>query len=101
MLQIAQPNSRVCCNALCDRAIKNITYALVSRENVFYLCDKLNNRIMKYLDLIEFTAKCRKETIHSSIKWMTSLQREIAKQEYNRLDAIEHAAKILKMMGGK
>ena len=56
---------------------------------------------MKYLDLIEFTAKCRKETIHSSMKWMTSLQREIAKQEYNRLDAIEHAAKILKRMGGK
>ena len=56
---------------------------------------------MKYLDLIEFTAKCRKETIHSSMKWMTSLQREIAKQEHNRLDAIEHAAKILKMMGGK
>lgn len=56
---------------------------------------------MKYLDLIEFTAKFRKEAVRSSMKWMTSLQREIAKQEYNRLDTIEHAVKILKRTGGR
>ena len=55
---------------------------------------------MKYLDLLEYSAKFRIEAVRSSMKWMTSLQREIAKQEYNRLDAIEHAAKILKRIGG-
>ena len=68
---------------------------------VILLNNKLKIQIMKYLDLIEFTAKFRKEAVRSSMKWMTSLQREIAKQEYNRLDTIEHATKILKRIGGR